>query len=71
MCELCPQWVVKKDFTRKHDDFRGTSFNSGIKKEMGNSLDKCDHISVSRLGNGNFFCHNCEEELQLIQINVK
>jgi len=71
MCELCPQWLLTKDLTRKQDDHRETSYNSGLKEEVGKTIDqhdKCRHYSISRLQNGNFYCNQCQHELKLTEM---
>lgn len=67
---MCPQWLLSKDLTRESDDRRETSYNSGLKEEVGNTIDefdKCRHFSVSRLQNGNFYCSQCQHELKLTE----
>lgn len=67
MCELYSQWAVKEDFTRKHRDSL-TSHDPRFEEEVGKTIDefdKCRHFSISRLANGNFYCHQCQTELKL------
>lgn len=67
MCELYPQWVVKEDLTRKLGSNK--TFTSGLEEEVAKTIDNhdlCKHFSVSRLANGNFYCHQCQQELKLI-----
>lgn len=72
MCELYSRWAVKEDFTREPRN--DTSHNSGLKEEVGDSIDqfdKCPHFAISRLANGHFYCHRCQIELELTQIKIK
>lgn len=67
MCELYSRWAVKESFTGKHGD--SLSYNDPrFEEEVGETLDKfdiCKHHSISRLGNGNFYCYRCQTELKL------
>jgi len=64
MCQLYPSWILTKGI-RKYDDTRGKTNTEKFEKDVGKTLDNCDHSSISRLGNGKFFCHQCEKELKL------
>lgn len=67
MCELYSQWAVKESFTGKHRD-SFTDNDPRFEEEVGETLDKfdiCKHHSISRLGNGHFYCQQCQNELTL------
>jgi len=66
MCQLCPQWILTKDNTRKSV---GDANDLGSQTEVGKTIDKfdkCPHTTIARLLNGDFFCHRCQRELKLI-----
>lgn len=66
MCELHPQWIQQEDLTRESaNDLQ--SYNQRFEEKVGKIIGLCNHNSITRLTNGNFYCHQCETELQLVK----
>lgn len=65
MCELCPQWVQSKDLTRESRNYIQSNY-SRLEEEVGKIIAMCKHLGITRLENGNFYCHQCEKELKLL-----
>lgn len=68
MCELCPRWMVKEEIIREQSntDAELSRFEEETGTKMIDQFDKCPHFSISRLANGNFYCHSCQLELKLV-----
>ncbi len=73
MCELHPQWVHQKNFSRKSND--DPTHYSRFKEKVGKKMTlpgiDCKHITVTRNQNGNFYCFQCDQELKLCKIQQK
>lgn len=64
MCELCPQWVFKKDLTREHIDNTTKADFARIEENMGKKIGSCLHDHIVKL-NSTIFCYDCSSEINI------